>query len=136
MVALFLFDPRQTHSVRVRNNVVGVCTQGSQDIRCIALVTDERLLQTPEVIEFLRCSGFAASVATATLSAVLNLRHIPTLHVLDGKLGGKVSGAHEELGLEWNSVEQVADRWRKGRSSLTKCQQLRAAAAFPSCAIL
>jgi hypothetical protein len=149
LLVLFCFDPGQRYSSSVRDRLVLLCEgsarisgagssgssaeESSARLRCVAISAHHR---TPEAADFLRNTGFTAvpwSSQLATLGIVPP--HTPSLAVyLNHK---KVSCSHEELGLEWNSTDDVIRCWRTGQSSLSCSQQVLANAIFPTtCAVL
>ena len=150
VVVIVLLNPGQPYSTRVRQNLEKLLQahQSSDDkprIRCLALVAgvstssqsrDRSSEDSMTAVDhFFRGTGFAVAPLTATLSTVLQLTQVPTLATVD-MTGRKISVSHEELALEWNDLEYVAEKWCQGESALSVQQQVLATAIFPTCTLL
>ena len=133
VVVVFVFDPYQAHSLKIRKQLVELCSAFDTDIVCLAITSDDI---TSSSESFLQATGFCTCPFTPSLQTILNITHVPSLVVLCN--GKKIpTSVHEELALEWNNddFEKILQAWKQGQSALSMCQQLQASLMFPSCTI-
>lgn len=140
-VVFALLDPTHQYSQKVRQLLVQLMDlmtdeTGVSSLKAIGLMSSAAAVRSEDEDSFYRHTGFALAPLTSMLSTTLSLSQVPTIAVVDVARGAKISCSHEELALEWNHLEVVADRWTKTQSALSATQQVAAAAIFPSCAIM
>jgi hypothetical protein len=130
---IFLIDPYQPHSMRIRNQLVELST--AYEIPCI-VTSSARVEETDDdhhIDSCLQGSGLCYTPLTASLQACFNLTQVPSLVVL--YKGIKISKSHEELALEWTDMDAIVQAWKQGQSALSTCQQLQALLMFPMCVV-
>lgn len=131
ILVLLRIDPRQPYSLSVVRRLANVVAEASL-IGVVAVVNDDHRDIAHSVLAH---SGWAVTTPTSALDAVLHWSHVPFLTVVETQRGRNIAAPHEELALEWNPPEMVAEQWLAGQSALTAAQQWQAALVFASCVV-
>nr|ACV82572.1 hypothetical protein [uncultured bacterium] len=127
VVTIFVFDPFQNHSQNLLEKVVDVCSDCT-GIQCLVVsqrpgVSIDPLLQYSGVAEVPLDETFGIWGMTAC-----GISACPSIVVLDGKTGRKISSQAEVVAVESNSVADIQTNWLlHRRTAATKLQSVQAA---------